>query len=371
MNIDTTDQQAVTVAQEMDETTPGFLIDLASRIHAKATPAMGFDGYDVDRLIEIARSLASVSSASAIKASAEVSLMYLQTGFIECPQCGEEVPTKELDAAYELATVVQPAPTIGGTVRSEPVPATNQAGEVEGAIRIAVWNACRDRGMGQDNATMLVREVLAQPVLTAALATQPATSQEGERLREELFAMTAWKNRLVDAFERSEQRVSELLAWKAEPVPATNQAGEVEDEDKIADMIAFGASESAPYLYPEVDQQQVRAAYCEGAADGARALLRWQSERSAALATQPATSQEGELVRHWNDDRGVYEYITRAATPTPPTLSEDLRAKVCRIETRDVHNGYDTQGNYIWEDYISKSEVLAAIDAALAQESAS
>jgi hypothetical protein len=60
----------------------------------------------------------------------------------------------------------------------EPVPATNQAGEVEGAIRIAVWNACRDRGMGQDNATMLVREVLAQPVLTAALATQPATSQE-------------------------------------------------------------------------------------------------------------------------------------------------------------------------------------------------
>jgi hypothetical protein len=62
----------------------------------------------------------------------------------------------------------------------EHVPATNQAGEVEGAIRIAVWNACRDRGMGQDNATMLVREVLAQPVLTAALATQPATSQEGE-----------------------------------------------------------------------------------------------------------------------------------------------------------------------------------------------
>jgi len=79
----------------------------------------------------VATRLASVSSASAIKASAEVSLMYLQTGFIECPQCGEEIPTEDLDAAYELATVVEPAPTIGGTVRPEPVPATNQAGEVE------------------------------------------------------------------------------------------------------------------------------------------------------------------------------------------------------------------------------------------------
>ena len=58
----TSEQQAVPVAQGLDETTPGFLIDLASRIHAKATPAMGFDGYDVDRLIEIARSLAEPAS---------------------------------------------------------------------------------------------------------------------------------------------------------------------------------------------------------------------------------------------------------------------------------------------------------------------
>ena len=52
-------------------------------------------------------------------------------------------------------------------------------------------------------------------------------------------------------------------------------------EDKIADMIAFGASETAPYLYPNADQQTAREAYCEGAAQGARALLRWQNERAA------------------------------------------------------------------------------------------
>jgi hypothetical protein len=120
-------------------------------------------------------------------------------------------------------------------------------------------------------------------------------------------------------------------------------------EDKIADMIAFGASENALYLYPGTDHQPTRAAYCDGAADGARALLRWQSERTAALATQPATSQEGaspvgytnpallaraksnpldtgcasvELYRY---PAGDYCLPLFAATPTPPTLSVDLR----------------------------------------------
>jgi len=56
---DRTDTNTVSdPTRAVDDTTPGFLIDLASRIHAKATPAMGFDGYDVDRLIEIARNLA-------------------------------------------------------------------------------------------------------------------------------------------------------------------------------------------------------------------------------------------------------------------------------------------------------------------------
>ena len=50
-------------AQQLDETTPGFLIDLPSRLHAKTTPAMGFDGADVDRLIEIAKHFAEGAEA--------------------------------------------------------------------------------------------------------------------------------------------------------------------------------------------------------------------------------------------------------------------------------------------------------------------
>ena len=43
-----------------------------------------------------------------VAASASMALMYLQTGFLECEACGAEIPTKHLDAAVELATVVQP-----------------------------------------------------------------------------------------------------------------------------------------------------------------------------------------------------------------------------------------------------------------------
>lgn len=35
-----------------------------------------------------------------------LALMYLEGGFIECPRCGEEVPTKDLDATYELQRAV-------------------------------------------------------------------------------------------------------------------------------------------------------------------------------------------------------------------------------------------------------------------------
>jgi len=34
--------------------------------------------------------------------SVEMSLMYLETGFLECDRCGHEVDTKTLDAVYEL-----------------------------------------------------------------------------------------------------------------------------------------------------------------------------------------------------------------------------------------------------------------------------
>lgn len=52
-----------------------------------------------------------------LEASARAALMYLETGFVECERCGNEVETKDLDAAYELrdalsTPAVHPAPGV-------------------------------------------------------------------------------------------------------------------------------------------------------------------------------------------------------------------------------------------------------------------
>lgn len=41
-----------------------------------------------------------------LRQSAEYALMYLETGFVECHNCGSEVETKNLDAAYELRSAL-------------------------------------------------------------------------------------------------------------------------------------------------------------------------------------------------------------------------------------------------------------------------
>jgi len=95
---------------------------------------------------------------------------------------------------------------------------------------------------------------------------------------------------------------------KSEPVPATNQAGEVEE--------ALGHIEWLCDI-----------AYNQGGAhelgyDPLKVVR-------AALATQPATSQEGEG-RHPDWTEAGHRWLDAGcppldATPTPPTLSEDLR----------------------------------------------
>lgn len=81
----------------------------------------------------LSQTLPAPGEVEAVAASASIALMYLQTGFIECPQCGEEVPTKDLDATHELATVVQPAPITGA-----PTLATVAAANDEGVAKAAV-----------------------------------------------------------------------------------------------------------------------------------------------------------------------------------------------------------------------------------------
>jgi len=43
------------------------------------------------------------------EASARMGLMYLETGFVECEQCGNEVKTNILDATYELRAALSPS----------------------------------------------------------------------------------------------------------------------------------------------------------------------------------------------------------------------------------------------------------------------
>lgn len=113
-----------------------------------------------------------------------------------------------------------------------------------------------------------------------------------------------------------------------EPVPATNQAGEVKawlyQREGCASVVAKNAHRWAN-------------------ADG------WvETPLIAALATQPATSQDGERFTSWSTDTladqcrmqardqldpefssFLAEVADRlAATPTPPTLSEDLREAI-------------------------------------------
>jgi hypothetical protein len=58
-----------------------------------------------------------------LREAAKLSLMYLETGFIECPQCGEEVSTKEVDAVWQLKDGLSAAP-------ASPIPTSANEGEV-------------------------------------------------------------------------------------------------------------------------------------------------------------------------------------------------------------------------------------------------
>jgi hypothetical protein len=59
--------------------------------------------------------LTSAGDGTEVASAASMALMYLETGFVECPQCGHEVPTNTLDAVCELRGAgVAPAAFDGG-----------------------------------------------------------------------------------------------------------------------------------------------------------------------------------------------------------------------------------------------------------------
>ena len=106
-----------------------------------------------------------VSGEVDLPAAARLALMYLETGFIECPQCGHEVPTKDLDAVWQIkGALAAPAPSCA-------------PGEVERALR---WYAeqvagCRKIGRAGD----LFRQALDQDGGKRAVEALAALSPQG------------------------------------------------------------------------------------------------------------------------------------------------------------------------------------------------
>ncbi|NII59806.1 hypothetical protein [Sphingomonas aerolata] len=347
--IDTTDQQAVKVAQET-MTQPGYVVWHSSE--EDGGPDVGItvglgdgkmlwvgersgregDGMGLlvygDKSIDANASLGEYDEirdliehhvAPALSRLASVSSA--SADFVLVPRVPTEamlIAARQIDisveedgdtAAYACGTEARRLWDAMLSESPEPVPATNQAGEVRTLlIRAGMHEDC-DTAVGDVPYSVAARAV------AAALATQPATSQEGEE-----------RAAIVSYIRRQSDRGADIGNEK--PKGSTARA-------------AFGGGSLA----------------LKRVADNIEAGEHVIND-NAALATQPATSQEGEwsvnprtpsviLTPHgrisinWSVQQAGEEVSydlaeqtaamivsavnSLAATPTPPTLSEDLR----------------------------------------------
>ncbi len=203
------------------------------------------------------------------------------------------------------------------------------------------------------------------------LASVSSASAEGWKLvpcspTEEMQNAGRQKMRLMLTSPRAVW--SAMLAASPEPVPATNQAGEVAAANAV-EKYAINLWDRHPkgrgYHSPEWSEISERQR------DAMRiAALREMRCDLAALATQPATSQEGGAIReafsgvmrgevvnagawslnlHFGRGDGARDRMRAAssllgsivaATPTPPTLSEDLREALKPFA--DIADFYDS-----------------------------
>jgi hypothetical protein len=69
------------------------------------------------------------------------------------------------------------ADTAWNTRHSAPADAGEPA-DVEGDIRIAIWNAGMNGGMGQDPTLAFIKRAMAEPAMMRVLATLPTTNQQ-------------------------------------------------------------------------------------------------------------------------------------------------------------------------------------------------
>jgi len=316
---DTTDQQAVTVAQE----------DREAAAKLFGFPAWENIMYVEDRatservraaVLAFARHrLASVSSASAeaVTEAAKPWANYhgdlpdydhpLRPVFESGIQYTVEMLAKQLDVAEwvpcdgteefdgdlggtlmnivleampkdEHGDAIWPRDLPGNAASSEPVPATNQAGEVERAVLTRIMVA--HNRLNRSETTAQEFEDYTLPLL-AALATQPATSQEGERVR-----------LLVAQVEAGQ--FDELAAVADRWAEA---AGVQRMMNAIASVFEKYAPQEIMDRFREKLAGLMHLAFVEGAAQGVLQI---------------------------------------AATPTPPTLSEDLTVLTCDCDCATV-----------------------------------
>jgi hypothetical protein len=275
----TTDQQAVTAAQGDREAA------------AKIYELLGFgpcqhviDGVEDDvGVVQIvaqrsAEVLASVSSASA-----------------ERRPDGRAVPgdarTINGDLHFYRAAGWYPAPT------PEPVPATNQAGEVEPEAVVRVAKALCSLTGSESCSLSWGDWVSDAKYVLAALATQPATSQEGEARVAVAKALAGHPDSLWDDYE-----------WG-------DMASYVRERFLEQADLAIAVLAATPTPFTVTSQEG------KGALDAA---MRNHCLRYGQGETLPP-HEMADMIGWLMAQAGLRAPGPIAATPTPPTLSEDLR----------------------------------------------
>jgi len=243
--------------------------------------------------------LASVSSASEEPEALDWRLIAKAAG-----EHGVRYRTNTAMAKF-LAAIASP----------EPVPATNQAGEVEASCTMGV--GCDEAGVcyaaANGQPSMCERSVTADPLqkaLLASLAKRSVPTMDPP--------YTAAFNAALDMVERD--TASSLSVLSDEVVALVIAAREFWDDNN-------DQSDESHALDKALQAFSSRVPY----------------DNEPALATQPATSQEGDdegpiadaarRIASWSGNKvGVYQAAKRelsaTATSTPPTLSEDLREAV-------------------------------------------
>jgi len=259
---DTTDQQAVTVAQEDREAAAGYLDSQGGYVIDAAVIRTGQADFK-----DIVHAFARHRLASVPSASADYVLVPREPTEAMLEALHRDVRIKA-DPALKTADIMNEREVWSAMLAAspEPAPATNQAGEVERAIldawltdvqRAAIKGAIHVSGDWvltteyEDDLEIIedLPESIADPVsgiltslgnlIRAALATQPATSQEGEgnEARRVLTRITVAHNRLrrseITSQEFDTYALGLLAFLAATPTPPT-EAREGELREALA-----------------------------------------------------------------------------------------------------------------------------------------